>query len=404
MVDGEEGGDNGLDDLAASVDDVVTAAVVTMRPVELAERAAELLRHADRLQAAAAQAISVASRAGDGPAAFRQGGCQDASQMVAIRRHTAKRSVVALARRGSWVTDFPVFADAWTDGWLSGLHLHELRGLDNPRTHRQLIDAQEYLVEAAQNCDWPEFRQVCAYWLLNADPDGAAPSEQVAKNRVNVRTRPDGSVTGYFRLDPLSGQVFTTALDCETQRLFRAEQNEDAGLRTSSQRKTDALVNLVIRGHHNAGAETVVPLVNVVMSKEVAENAIARLLDPTVPATELDGRDPDRRCEFADGTPVDPRIALAAFAVARFRRIVFDAKNKIVDASVLSRSFPPWMKHLLLIQARGRCRAPSCDAPFAWLQADHRKPHSRGGATNLTNGQMLCEGHNKWKRDHPDAA
>ena len=390
--------------MITAVDRVVDATVGVMRPVELAEWAAELHRQASRLEAATARALAAADSAADAPAAFRSVGCQNAAQVVAIERRCSKHRIHALARRGRWVTDFPMFASAWVGGSLTGAHLDELQSLDNHRTHVQLVDAQEYLVDAARDCDWPEFRQVCAYWLANADPDGAAPSEQIAKNRLSYRQRADGTVTGSFRLDPLAGAVLTTALDTEAQRLFRAEHDEGAKLRPASQRKADALVNLMIRGHHNPGATTVTPLVNIVMSKDVAENTIARAFDPTVPPLELDGRDPDRRCELIDGTPIDPRLALVAVAVARFQRLVLDAKNQIVDASVQSRTFPPWMKHLLLIQARGRCRAPSCDAPFAWLQADHVHPHSRGGPTNLINGQMLCDPHNKWKRDHPDAA
>ncbi len=172
-----------------------------------------------------------------------------------------------LARRGSWVIDFPLFAEAWRGGRLTVRHLDELRGLDNFRTHRQLVDAQEYLVEAAGDCDWTEFRQVCAYWLLNADPDGANPSEKPSKNRVSYKRKPDGSVSGSFRLDPLAGQAFTTALDTEAQRLFRAERDEDARLRSSSQRMAEAIVNLAIRGHEGSDAVTVTPLVNIVMSK-----------------------------------------------------------------------------------------------------------------------------------------
>ncbi len=406
MAADEEGSsiERQLAELVATVDDVVGAPVGALRPVELAELSAELLCQADRLHAVAARTLAAADQAPEAPTAFRAAGCQDAAQLVAIRRHVAKRGVKMSVRRGTWITDFPVFAEAWSSGWLTPDHLRELAGLDNTRTHLQLIDAQEYLVDAARGCDWREFQQVCAYWLINADPDGAAPSEQVRRNRVSYRKRPDGTVSGSFRLDALAGATFTTALDTETQRLFRAEDDEGAAGRTNAQRQADALVNLMIRGHEHTAATTVVPLVNIVMSEDVAENAIARLGDPTIPALELDGRDPDRRCEFIDGTPVDPRIALVALAVARFRRIVIDAESQVVNASVESRSFPSWMKRLLLILARGRCRAPACDAPFAWLQADHVHPHSRGGPTNLSNGQMLCDPHNKWKRDHPDAA
>jgi hypothetical protein len=41
----------------------------------------------------------------------------------------------------------------------------------------------------------------------------------------------------------------------------------------------------------------------------------------------------------------------------------------------------------------GRCRETEA------LQADHVHPHSRGGATDVANGQALCRRHNKQKSD-----
>ncbi len=43
----------------------------------------------------------------------------------------------------------------------------------------------------------------------------------------------------------------------------------------------------------------------------------------------------------------------------------------------------------------GRCRGTEA------LQADHVHPHSRGGATDVLNGQALCRRHNKQKSDRP---
>jgi hypothetical protein len=37
------------------------------------------------------------------------------------------------------------------------------------------------------------------------------------------------------------------------------------------------------------------------------------------------------------------------------------------------------------------------DAPFAWLQADHTHPHSRGGPTRVHNGKMRCGPDNQAK-------
>lgn len=42
----------------------------------------------------------------------------------------------------------------------------------------------------------------------------------------------------------------------------------------------------------------------------------------------------------------------------------------------------------------GRCRATKD------LEADHVHPHSRAGATHISNGQILCKPHNRTKTNH----
>ena len=152
-------------------------------------------------------------------------------------------------------------------------------------------------------------------------------------------------------------------------------------------------------GAGSAGDSTVTPLVHVVMGQGLAENLARALAGEEAASVEPSFDDLNRRCELDDGTPIHPRLAALALAGGIFRRIVFDSKSRPVDVAVRSRTFPPWMKQVLLVRARGRCRAPGCDAPFPWLQADHIEPHSRGGPTSLANGQILCDTHNKWKGD-----
>ena len=118
----------------------------------------------------------------------------------------------------------------------------------------------------------------------------------------------------------------------------------------------------------------------------------------------LDPHDIDGRCELIDGTPIHPHWALAALATADLRRLVMGAEPEDTDLSRTVRLYPPHLKHILLITARGRCQTPGCDAPFAWLQADHILAWTNGGHTNLTNGQILCDPHNKTKRDRDGPA
>ena len=65
------------------------------------------------------------------------------------------------------------------------------------------------------------------------------------------------------------------------------------------------------------------------------------------------------------------------------------------------RRFPRRDKAVLLARAGHRCehhglfgRCMSTDR----LEADHIHPHSRGGWTHVSNGQILCKGHNQAKR------
>jgi hypothetical protein len=65
------------------------------------------------------------------------------------------------------------------------------------------------------------------------------------------------------------------------------------------------------------------------------------------------------------------------------------------------RRFASQDKAELLRRAGGRCErhgwiSGRCDVT-AGLEADHVHPHSRGGWTNVSNGQVLCRRHNRAK-------
>jgi hypothetical protein len=239
---------------------------------------------------------------------------------------------------------------------------------------------------------------VLIYWLNAADPDGKEPCEQPTRSGCTYQKHSDGSVSGKFWFDPLMGQAFRRLLDGESQQLFR-QDTENGMSRTSGRRQGAALLNLMVRGSQTTGDSSITPLINLVMGQDLAENLIARMAGETTDVVAPDHGDINRRCELDDGTPIHPNLAIVALAVGRFRRMVFDSESKPVEVAVRARSFPQWMRQVLLVRARGRCQIPGCDAPFPWLQADHIKPHSKGGPTKLTNGQILCQSHNKWKRD-----
>jgi hypothetical protein len=140
-----------------------------------------------------------------------------------------------------------------------------------------------------------------------------------------------------------------------------------------------------------------VPLINVVASEAVIEDTIKRIAEPSDDPLPLAFDDIDKRCELIDGTPLHPSYLLATLGLATFRRQILTAADRSMDVSVNARCFTPWQKQALLVEARGRCSSKACDAPFAWLQADHTHPHSKGGPTALWNGTMKCGPDNQAK-------
>lgn len=325
-------------------------------------------------------------------------------QYMAATSNIADHQARTDARLGQWLRDYPDLAAAFAAGAIHRDHLETMRRrLDKPRNVRGLIRDQQIFIDAARDCSFKNFKKVVAYWAIAADPDGDEPKEQIAKTGFSARKQADGSVKVDGYLDPISGQVLLNALDGETQKLFRKDA-ETKTKRTHRRRAADALLNLMTRGAARADGTFPAPLFQIVMSEKVAEDALERLGEPSLEDLPVSWNDVDQRCELIDGTPIHPHLALATMGVAVLRRHIMDAKSRILDVSVNARLFPRWMKDALLVRSRGSCENEGCEAPFAWLQADHVKPHSKGGLTLLSNGKILCDPDNKHKRDHYDAA
>ncbi len=380
-----------------TLEDAVTALVnnsyLGMGATALTERSCRIQRITNQIDALRVVTLRQTERA----LSIEQPGARSAT-LVAGETKVETAVVREDQRLGRWLDDFPVFTDAHLAGVMSRSHIKLLRRICNPRNELQLQDDQPNFVTHAENLDFTEFEQVVRYWLNASDPDGELPKEQARKTGMSYRENADGSVSGKFYLDPLSGNAFTTSIGIEAQKLFR-EDSENNVISSHYMRAGRALTNLVIRGASREDGTYPTPLVNIVLGEKLAEDLLDDLAGTSTNSPTPDYNDVDYRCEFLDGSPLHPYWAAIALAAGTFRRVVMDAKSKPIDMSVKSRGFPPWMKHLLLLRARGRCSTIGCDAPLSWLQSDHVKPHSKNGPTSLANGQILCDPENKIKRD-----
>ncbi len=81
-------------------------------------------------------------------------GRQSTAAAVAAHANTNPRLTRADQRRGLWLFAFPVVAEAFSAGWISQAHVEAMKAVDKPRTSAALVEAQEYLIQAAVDCTW----------------------------------------------------------------------------------------------------------------------------------------------------------------------------------------------------------------------------------------------------------
>jgi hypothetical protein len=194
--------------------------------------------------------------------------------------------------------------------------------------------------------------------------------------------------------------VFKHQLAVEEQRLFRADAANNVA-RRADHRRAEALVTIAVKSARTTNGSPAAPLVHLTMSKSVADDALRRLAEPSNEPLPVEFDDVDGRCELIDGTPIHPKLALILLATARMRRQVMNSKSRSLDLGTTIRQAPEWMRTAIFVEARGQCRTAGCDAPFSWLEADHREPASKHGPTAVENLDALCAPDNKWKSDGP---
>ncbi|MGI9624336.1 MAG: hypothetical protein ACR2PK_16000, partial [Acidimicrobiales bacterium] len=242
-----------------------------------------------------------------------------------------------------WLRDFPLFQQAFTGGVLCRNHVLALKEIDSVKIHELLIRDQQMIVDAVSTLDWVEWGEYVAYWLNAANPDGELSDPNDPAYGMTVRTKANGDVTVTILMDPITGEAFLTTHDAEVEKLSKAEREDPNAVPVSSRQKNlTAFMKLLIRGWKREDGTPPVPLINIVMSEQVAEDLLARSFGHETP----DGRPPldldpfelpiswddlDGRCETIRGTPVHPKHALGLLLIGKLRRTVMSAESRVID-------------------------------------------------------------------------
>jgi hypothetical protein len=111
-------------------------------------------------------------------------------------------------------------------------------------------------------------------------------------------------------------------------------------------------------------------------------------------------RDQLKDAGVADSERITASEARRLACTASIIPAVLGGRGEVLDLGRARRLFTRAQRKAMQVRDRS-CRTEGCTVPAAWCEAHHRKPWSRGGATDLADGVLLCSFHHH--RAHDEA-
>ena len=374
-----------MEDLEAAVEELSTIDPALLGDGQTLQRLYRLRQRYDAVVAGAAAAF-------DSSGEWSVDSAHSAAEWLAyfcrLPLNEARRDV----RLGREVRTLPTVAGAWRDGAIGTAQVAAMTRVRTPVTATDMERDEEMLVGQAQTLTYRHFTRALAYWEQHADPDGSESTadKQRAGRHVRVSQSLDGRWFGELALDPINGAIVVNELDRLEHELFQDDWKEAVARlgreptltelgRTAGQRRADALVEMATR---SATAP---------VDGRRPEPLFQVLVDyPTF----------ERVCELADRTVVTPGSLAPYLDQAWVRRIVFDAKSRVIDVGVDRRCFTGATRIAVEVADR-ECFHPTCEVPAQDCEIDHIEPYGAGGLTVRDNGRCACGFHNRQRHRRP---
>ncbi len=355
------------------------------------------------------------------------------AQIGLARRHSpsAGDRHVGLAR--ALVTELPATLAGLTVGVIAEAGAETIAAGTDCLPADQRAQADRQLAALAPGLGVKQLRAATARTVAGLDPAAVvARNERAVRcRRVTVRPAPDGmaylsiltrltdAVSAYATLQRDAGAALATDT---TARRTRRDQPLPPTTPADGDRPGPApslshlVTDLAIQRLAGLCADTPQPvMLHLVMTDTsvlntrptieptAAEIAAAGIeptatgIEPTVTTIEPGagavgrGVDTPARVVGHGSIPAATARAVLADPAARvfLRRLYTTPDGRdLLAADRRARAFPPALRALLLIRD-DTCRTPFCGAPIR--QADHLRPHGRGGPTGILNGAGTCQ-------------
>ena len=309
-------------------------------------------------------------------------GVTEASTGLAAKRWKAHRTRANEATVGRelriarMLERFGEMAEALRSGVVSGDHLLALAAVCNERIADALVEHEHRIVRVARMYPFRRFVRFLRRLAATLDEDGPQPD---CGDRDTAAMARDFEGHLHLRLE-LSGHNAV-----EAERIINAELHRQRRLADAEQRE----------------AGIPVPDASVLRARAVMEllrrGAKANPKSPK-PAVEailpvtVDDRGRPTAVGTTDGADLDDHTAALLLCDAVLQPVITDPTGMPLRLGRSVRRFTRGQRAALTIRDGG-CIFPGCDQPVARCDAHHETPWEAGGATDESNGCMLCRRH-----------
>jgi hypothetical protein len=240
-------------------------------------------------------------------------------------------------------------------------------------------EASETLTELAPQLGIDDLRATGRYLRHVLDPDGSARHAQEDFGRRWLSMAP--LLDGMHSIDGVLDAESAARLNAALAPFLVPTGSDDT--RTTDQRRADGLSEIVETAVKSGG----LPM--------LSGSSLAIQVD--VPLLTLSGgTSGPSKLSGTTRTPVwfTPDAAQRMACDASVRRLLLDTRGVALDLGRESRIFSSAQRKALAARDQG-CRFPGCGRPPAHTDGHHLVPWARGGATDLSNGLLLCRFHHR---------
>jgi hypothetical protein len=369
-----------IESILADARSLAAGDLADVTPLQLGE----LLQSVERARAAVDAAANAVLDRFDAQGAAAYDGLRSTSSWLRQRCQMTGATAARRVRTARALRELPEVADGFRSGRFSADQADLFARHHSPRTAEAMTQDESALATLADHLRPDDFARELRGWAELVDTDGAEPDPGHRDRGLTFVQTLDDAWSGRLDLSAADGLVVHRAIEAMAEQLRVPDDD-----RTRTQRRADALVELVRRGARPQPAPA-----NGGAPRRGAGPRVTLFL--TLDAGDLEA---GRGADTLDGHHVGPAGTDRLLCDCVISRVLLDPLGGAVLDFGRGRRVVSAAQWSALALRDGGCSFPGCSAPPDECQAHHIVHWRRGGPTDLANLTLACGHHHALVHD-----